>query len=191
MSETEPNSIVDGVRRAIAEHGPRGATMERIAVAMGVSRMTLHRRGLSREAIIAALRDEMAREERDAQWPAITAPGSAADRLELALRALCGVTEANLDAARGVGHRGMGRRVPRGRGGRADPAASSPRRCGGCSRMASPTARSIPAAISTRRRRCSTTRLAGRTATSARATAGGAQRAEDAVVRLALNGVTA
>lgn len=97
MRETEPNSIADGVRRAIAEHGPGGATMERIAGAMGVSRMTLHRRGLSREAIITALRDEMAREERDAQWPAITAPGSAADRLELALRALCGVTEANLD----------------------------------------------------------------------------------------------
>ena len=97
MSETGPNSVVDGVRKAIAEHGPQGATMERIAVAMGVSRMTLHRRGLSREAIIAALRDEMARAERDAQWPAITAPGSAADRLELALRALCGVTEANLD----------------------------------------------------------------------------------------------
>ena len=97
MCETVPNSIVDGVRKAIAEHGPQGATMERIAVAMGVSRMTLHRRGLSREAIIAALRDEMAREERDAQWPAITASGSAADRLELALRALCGLTEANLD----------------------------------------------------------------------------------------------
>src|SRR4051812_49602047 len=103
MSETAPNSVVDGVRRAIAEHGPQGATMERIADAMGVSRMTLHRRGLSREAIIAALRDEMEREERDAQWPAITAAGTARARLELALRALCAVTEANLDLLESLG----------------------------------------------------------------------------------------
>jgi len=48
MSETEPNSGVEGVRRAIAKHGAQGATMERIAGAMGISRMTLHLRGLSR-----------------------------------------------------------------------------------------------------------------------------------------------
>jgi AcrR family transcriptional regulator len=97
MDETASNTVIEGVRRAIAEHGPQAVTMERIAGAMGISRMTLHRRGLSREAIIARLRDEMAREERDAQWPAMTASGSAAERLELALRALCRVTEANLD----------------------------------------------------------------------------------------------
>lgn len=103
MSDTSSNAIVAGVRRAVADHGPGGATMEQIADAMGVSRMTLHRRGLSREAIIAALREEMEREERDAQWPAMTAAGSARERLELALRALCEVTEANLDLLQALG----------------------------------------------------------------------------------------
>ena len=37
---------VSGVRRAIERHGWRRATMERIAAAAGLSRMTLHRNGV-------------------------------------------------------------------------------------------------------------------------------------------------
>ena len=51
-----------------------------------MSRMTLHRRGVSREALLAALAEQLEREYREALWPALTAPGSALERLELALR---------------------------------------------------------------------------------------------------------
>jgi AcrR family transcriptional regulator len=89
--------LIDGARRALAEHGPAGATLERIAAAAGLSRMTLHRRGVSREAILAALAERLESDYRTAMWPALVADaGSARERLRLALEASCGVADANL-----------------------------------------------------------------------------------------------
>lgn len=88
--------ILEGARRALERHGAQGATLERIAEEAGVSRVTLHRRGLSREGILASLAGAAAAEYRDALWPALTAPGSARDRLEQALGAICAVAERNL-----------------------------------------------------------------------------------------------
>ena len=78
--------------------------MQRFAEEAGVSRMTLHRRGVSRELLLAALAEQLEREYREALWPALTAPGSALERLELALASLCGVVDRNLELLDALGH---------------------------------------------------------------------------------------
>jgi AcrR family transcriptional regulator len=89
--------LVEGADRAIREVGWEGATLERIADAAGVSRMTLHRRGVSREGLLALLAGSLEEEYRRALWPPLTAPGSAAERLEAALVAECEVVERHLE----------------------------------------------------------------------------------------------
>ena len=49
--------LIDGARRALERHGWQGATLQRLADEAGVSRMTLHRHGVSREVLLAALAD--------------------------------------------------------------------------------------------------------------------------------------
>ena len=66
--------------------------------------MTLHRRGVSREALLAALGEQLEREYREAFWPALTAPGTALERLELALDSLCDVVDGNLELLEALGH---------------------------------------------------------------------------------------
>ncbi len=88
--------ILPGARRAIERHGWQDATLERIAAEAGTSRMTLHRRGVTRDGILAALAASLEHQYRDALWPALTAPGSGRARLEQALAALCVVVEENL-----------------------------------------------------------------------------------------------
>jgi AcrR family transcriptional regulator len=88
--------ILPGARRAIELHGWQGATLERIAAEAGTSRMTLHRRGVTRDAVLSALAASLEQQYRDALWPALTAPGDGRARMEQALEALCGVVEENL-----------------------------------------------------------------------------------------------
>jgi AcrR family transcriptional regulator len=96
--------LLDGARRALERHGWEGATLQRRADEAGVSRMTLHRRGVSRETLLAALAEQLEREYREALWPALTAPGTARERLELALDSLCGVVDGNLELLDALGH---------------------------------------------------------------------------------------
>jgi len=103
LSEIDPR-LLDGARRALERHGWEGATLQRLADEAGVSRMTLHRRGVSREALLAALAGQLEREYREALWPALTAPGSALERLELALESLCDVVDGNLELLEALGH---------------------------------------------------------------------------------------
>ena len=77
--------------------------MQRLADEAGVSRMTLHRRGVSREGLLAALAEQLERDYREALWPALTASGSALERLELALALLCDVVDANLELLEALG----------------------------------------------------------------------------------------
>lgn len=90
-------------RRAVEEHGWEGATLERVAAEAGLSRMTLHRRGVSRAGLLAALRAELERDYREAMWPALSAPGTARERLEQALTAECRVAERNLELLGALG----------------------------------------------------------------------------------------
>jgi AcrR family transcriptional regulator len=96
--------LLAGARRTIERHGWRGATLQRLAEEAGVSRMTLHRHGVTRELLLVALGEQLEREYRDALWPALTAPGSPLERLELALASLCEVVDGNLELLDALGH---------------------------------------------------------------------------------------
>src|SRR5262245_35605560 len=88
--------IVGAARRLARDGRLRDATMQDLAEAAGVSRVTLYRRGATRDSVLQALRDELAREERDAIWPALVADGTGRERLERALEALCAIGEETL-----------------------------------------------------------------------------------------------
>lgn len=89
--------LLDGAHRAIERWGWREATLERIATEAGVSRMTLHRRGVTRDGLLGALSQRLEDSYRSSMWPALTAPGSGRERLEQALAGYCEAVEANLE----------------------------------------------------------------------------------------------
>ncbi len=91
------DGLMEATRLALRRHGPAGATLERIAAAAGVSRMTLHRRGIGRPELLRALVEQMAEREKEALWEALTADGDAATRLRLALDGECRVVEEHLE----------------------------------------------------------------------------------------------
>jgi AcrR family transcriptional regulator len=95
--------ILAAARQAIERHGWRDATLERIAGEAGLSRMTLHRRGVTRDAVLAGLARALEADYRGAMWPALTAPGTARERLEQALEALCDVCDSNLGLLAALG----------------------------------------------------------------------------------------
>ncbi len=88
--------VVDAARFVLAEDGPAGATLERIAAAAGVSRMTLHRQGVTKADIVRALAQRFEEEHKQAMWQALVADGTAAQRLRLALELQCRLSEQNL-----------------------------------------------------------------------------------------------
>jgi AcrR family transcriptional regulator len=90
------DDLLDGARRALELHGWEAATLDRIAAEVGVSRMTLHRRGVTRAGLLAALGERLEDEHREAMYTALSAQGTARRRLELALEAECGIAEANM-----------------------------------------------------------------------------------------------
>jgi AcrR family transcriptional regulator len=95
--------ILAAARQAIERHGWRDSTLERIAEEAGLSRMTLHRRGVTRDAILASLGRGLEHDYRDALWVALTAPGDARERLEQGLEAICDVCDANLELLTALG----------------------------------------------------------------------------------------
>ena len=91
------DALLTGAHRAIERWGYQRATLERIAAEAGVSRMTLHRRGITREGLLGALAERLETAYRSAMWPALTARGSGRERLEKALAGYCEAVEANLE----------------------------------------------------------------------------------------------
>jgi len=82
--------------RAFAAHGYGGATVERIAAQAGLSRVTLHRRGVTKDGLLAELVVRATDDYRARMWPALTADGTGAQRLEDALSALCEAVEEHM-----------------------------------------------------------------------------------------------
>ena len=97
MLESGTSEFLDAGRRVFARYGYHGATAERLAEEAGVSRVTLHRRGVTKDAILDGLTEVALQRYREALWPALTAPGSAAERLQLGLSALCSQAEENME----------------------------------------------------------------------------------------------
>jgi len=58
--------------------------------------MTLHRQGVSKTDILRALAEELEAQYREAMWPALVGDGDARERLLMALSAECRVAEDNL-----------------------------------------------------------------------------------------------
>lgn len=90
-----PAQVLEGARRAFGRFGFHGASLERVAAEAGVARVTLHRRGWSKEALLAAMTARAIQDYRAALWPALTAAAPADERLAAALEAVCDQAEAN------------------------------------------------------------------------------------------------
>ncbi len=91
-----PPHIVDAARHVLAQDGLAAATLQRISATAGVSRMTLHRRGVSKQDILRAIAEGLEADYREAIWPALVGTGTGAERLAHALELVCGVTERNI-----------------------------------------------------------------------------------------------
>ena len=89
--------LLEAGRRVLRDHGYAGATAERIAREAGVTRVTLHRRGVSKDTLLEEFARGATERYRTALWPAVMGEGSGADRLGTALTALCESAEENLD----------------------------------------------------------------------------------------------
>ncbi|HKZ14442.1 MAG TPA: TetR/AcrR family transcriptional regulator [Solirubrobacterales bacterium] len=88
--------LIAAARKAVERHGYGGLTLERIAVEADLSRVTLHRRGYSKDEIFRALVTQMFEEHRDALWPALVDGGNGAERLNLAVATVCDLCERDL-----------------------------------------------------------------------------------------------
>lgn len=95
MASTDAD-VLEAARRTFAAHGYTGATIERIAAQAGVSRVTLHRRGVTKDGLLAELVARATEDYRRAMWPALTGRGTGAERLALALQALCTAAEEHM-----------------------------------------------------------------------------------------------
>jgi AcrR family transcriptional regulator len=88
--------LLAAAARVLEDAGWQGLTVEAVAEAAGLSRVTAWRLGASREALAAALLRDLAVAYREAMWPALVGPGDARQRLDRALDALFGVIDAHL-----------------------------------------------------------------------------------------------
>jgi AcrR family transcriptional regulator len=88
--------LLEAARRAFAAYGYAGATIERIAAEAGLSRVTLHRRAVTKDGLLAELVARATEDYRRAMWPALTGPGTGAERMEQALAALCEASEEHM-----------------------------------------------------------------------------------------------
>lgn len=87
---------MQAARRVLERDGWQAASAERIATEAGVSRVTLHRHGLTREVILGQLGEFATERYRETMGPILTAPQPADERLSRALEAICELAEQNL-----------------------------------------------------------------------------------------------
>lgn len=89
-------ALLDATSQALNRYGWPQVTLERIAEQAGVSRVTLHRRGVTRTKLLGKLGERAAAEYREAMWPILTGDGTGQDRLRRALDVICQLAEKNL-----------------------------------------------------------------------------------------------
>jgi AcrR family transcriptional regulator len=88
--------LLDAAVAVLDEHGFAGLTLERVAERAGRSRVTLWRQGVTQDALLDGLLARLTRDYRDAMWPTLADSGSGADRLRVALNALCDIADRHL-----------------------------------------------------------------------------------------------
>ncbi len=88
--------LVEAFEDSLVKYGWHGTTMARIAALAESSRMTLHRRGVTKESLLQMMSARLEFEHREALWPAVTSASSGIERLEQALLAECALTEHHL-----------------------------------------------------------------------------------------------
>jgi AcrR family transcriptional regulator len=88
--------VLAAAERVFERHGYAGATIDRIATEAGLSRVTLHRRGITKDGLLAELVARATDDYRRAMWPSLTAAGTGAERLRDALEALCDSAEEHM-----------------------------------------------------------------------------------------------
>jgi AcrR family transcriptional regulator len=94
---------VERVRDVLGGREWRSVTLAELAEAAGVSRMTLHRRGIGKDEVLRQLGELMIQEHRDAIYPALVAAGDGRERLRMALEGLCAVSERYLGMIEDLG----------------------------------------------------------------------------------------
>ena len=102
MPQSLSRDILLAARRLAERNELGAASMAAIAAEAGLTRVTLYRRGATREVILAALHEELAREEQERFLPILTAAGNARERMTHALEALCELTESRMDLLVGL-----------------------------------------------------------------------------------------
>jgi len=80
----------------LAESGWDGVTLEKVAERAGRARVTLWRQGVTRQALLAALLDDLAVDFQRSLWPVLNAGGTGRERLESGLVQLCAVIDRHL-----------------------------------------------------------------------------------------------
>lgn len=89
-------SLLNAAIAALQEVGWQRLTLERVAAAAGVSRVTLWRQGVTLEQIVEGLMVRLTTDYRAMLWPMLTAEGTGCERLKAALGALCNVVDLHL-----------------------------------------------------------------------------------------------
>jgi AcrR family transcriptional regulator len=93
-------SLVQATRAVVAERGVADVSLSAIAEAAGVSRVTLHRHGLTCDALLCAVADHAVEQYQRAMWPVLVGDAGPRERLEQALGVVCAQAEANLSLLR-------------------------------------------------------------------------------------------
>jgi AcrR family transcriptional regulator len=94
--------LIAAVEQVVEVKGWAGATTELIAEAAGVNRVTLYRRGLSKDRLLAAAAAAAAAEFQTAALKALTNQDTARHRLELLLAILYDLADAHLALLAGL-----------------------------------------------------------------------------------------
>lgn len=98
---TDP-ALLDAAARVIEQFGYTGLTLARLAEAAETSRMTLHRREITRPGIVAGLSLRAVAQLREALFPILTGSQPADQRLRTALEAMCDLADRNLPLLAGL-----------------------------------------------------------------------------------------
>jgi AcrR family transcriptional regulator len=96
------DALLDAASVVVDRVGLARLTAEAVALEAGINRVTLYRRGATPPRLIAGLVNRAAQEFRDRTWPAMTGPGTASERLEGVLTAVCESAEQHLGVLAGV-----------------------------------------------------------------------------------------